>query len=72
MAQQIKTMVLLGASGDLSGRLLLPALGELLDEYPDLRDLALIGAGSEAWDASAWQDRVRTSFGSVWQCRHLC
>jgi len=65
MAQQIKTMVLLGASGDLSGRLLLPALGELLDEYPDLRDLVLIGAGSEAWDADAWRERVRTSFSSA-------
>jgi glucose-6-phosphate 1-dehydrogenase len=62
MAQQIKTMVLLGASGDLSGRLLLPAIGELLDEYPDLRDLLLIGAGSEDWDHDAWRDRVRTSF----------
>ena len=65
MAQQIKTMVLLGASGDLSGRLLLPALGELLDEYPDLRDLVLIGAGSEAWDADAWRERVQTSFSSA-------
>ena len=64
MAGQIKTMVLLGASGDLSGRLLLPALGELLDEETDLRDLVLIGAGSEDWDAKTWQDRLRTSFGS--------
>jgi glucose-6-phosphate 1-dehydrogenase len=62
MTQQTKTIVLLGASGDLSGRLLLPALGELLDEYADLRDLLLVGAGSEDWDQDAWRDRVRTSF----------
>jgi glucose-6-phosphate 1-dehydrogenase len=65
MASQIKTMVLLGASGDLSGRLLLPALGQLLDEEADLRDLVLIGAGSEDWDEQAWQERLRNSFGSA-------
>jgi glucose-6-phosphate 1-dehydrogenase len=65
MASQIKTLVLLGASGDLSGRLLLPALGELLDEETDLRDLVLIGAGSEDWDEQAWQERLRNSFGSA-------
>jgi glucose-6-phosphate 1-dehydrogenase len=65
MAERVKTMVLLGASGDLSGRLLLPAVGELLDEYEELRDLVLIGAGSEDWDADAWQGRVRTAFTSA-------
>ena len=41
----IGSMVLLGASGDLAGRLLLPALGELLEEESQRRDLVLHGRG---------------------------
>jgi glucose-6-phosphate 1-dehydrogenase len=57
----IGSLVLLGASGDLSGRLLLPALGELL-EKENRRDLVLHGAGSEDWDADTWRDRLRAAF----------
>jgi glucose-6-phosphate 1-dehydrogenase len=31
MAYEVSTLLLLGASGDLAGRLLLPAVGQLLD-----------------------------------------
>ena len=65
MSSPVKTFLLLGASGDLAGRLLLPALGELLDAEPERRSVVLVGAGSEAWDEATWRDRVSTSFGSA-------
>ncbi len=64
MTSPIKTFLLLGASGDLAGRLLLPALGDLLDAEPERRDVVLVGAGSDAWDATTWTDRVRSSFAA--------
>jgi glucose-6-phosphate 1-dehydrogenase len=48
----------------LAGRLLLPALGQLLDAEEARRSIHLIGAGSEDWDQQTWQDRVRSSFES--------
>jgi glucose-6-phosphate 1-dehydrogenase len=65
MTRSIRTLLLLGASGDLSGRLLLPAFGELLDEEESRREVVLVGAGSEDWNADAWRDRVKTSFDSA-------
>jgi glucose-6-phosphate 1-dehydrogenase len=62
MTPSIGTLLLLGASGDLCGRLLLPALGQLLDREESRRGVVLVGAGSEGWDANGWQERVRTSF----------
>ena len=64
MTRSIGSLLLLGASGDLSGRLLLPAFGQLLDREEQRRDVVLIGAGSEDWDADAWRDRLKTSFDS--------
>jgi glucose-6-phosphate 1-dehydrogenase len=64
MTRSIGSLLLLGASGDLSGRLLLPAFGQLLDSEEFRRDVVLVGAGSESWDADAWRDRVKTSFES--------
>jgi len=64
MTRSIGSLLLLGASGDLSGRLLLPALGQLFDREESRRDVMLIGAGSENWDADAWRERVRTAFES--------
>ena len=58
------TLAILGASGDLAGRLLLPALGELLMEERD-RTVHLIGAGSTAMEEGAWHDRVTETFRSV-------
>jgi glucose-6-phosphate 1-dehydrogenase len=62
MTRSIGTLLLLGASGDLSGRLLLPALGQLLDREESRRGVVLVGAGFEDWEADGWQERVRTSF----------
>jgi glucose-6-phosphate 1-dehydrogenase len=64
MTRSIGSLLLLGASGDLSGRLLLPACGQLLDREESRRGVALVGAGAEDWDADAWRERVRTSFAS--------
>ena len=65
MSSTIGSLVLLGASGDLAGRLLLPALGQLLDADPKRRDLVLLGAGAEDWDEGTWQERVKKSFGQA-------
>ena len=59
--QHVSTLVLLGASGDLANRLLLPALGKLLDAEPQRRDLELLGAGAEAWDDQTWRDHLQAS-----------
>ncbi|GIE55646.1 glucose-6-phosphate dehydrogenase [Actinoplanes octamycinicus] len=56
-----QTLVILGASGDLTARLLLPGLGALL--AADALPVTLIGAGMDDWDAARWQERVATAFG---------
>jgi glucose-6-phosphate 1-dehydrogenase len=60
-AAQIRTLLVLGATGDLAGRLLLPGLGRLLarGRAPDLR---LVGSGSEDWSSDQWHDRLRSAF----------
>ena len=62
MTSPVGTLLLLGASGDLAGRLLLPAYGDLLDAEPERRAIVLVGAGVEDWDEETWRERVRTSF----------
>jgi len=64
MPDQIATLLLLGASGDLAGRLLLPALGQLLDQEEERRSIVLVGSGTEDWDQETWQERVRSSFAT--------
>jgi glucose-6-phosphate 1-dehydrogenase len=65
MSAQVSTFLLLGASGDLSGRLLLPALGELLEKEPEHRDVVLVGAGAEELSAEDWRERVRSSLATA-------
>jgi len=55
------TLIVLGASGDLTARLLMPALGQLLTREPD-RGIRLIGAGMDDWDDARWREVVRASF----------
>ena len=57
----ISTLVVLGASGDLAYRLLLPALGKLLDAEPHRHGVVLLGVGAEVWDDQTWKERVETS-----------
>jgi glucose-6-phosphate 1-dehydrogenase len=58
------TLIILGASGDLTSRLLLPALGQLLVRQPD-RSVRLHGAGMDAWTDEQWRDAVRTAFATT-------
>ncbi len=60
---QIKTLLILGASGDLTGRLLLPGLGKLIAQGNTI-GLKLVGAGSDDWDDARWQQRVSRAFDS--------
>lgn len=54
------TLVILGASGDLTHRLLLPGLGTLLQYEPERR-IRLVGAGRESLSDDEWKDLVRTA-----------
>jgi glucose-6-phosphate 1-dehydrogenase len=60
---QIRTLLILGASGDLTGRLLLPGLGKLIAQGRT-SGLKVVGAGSDDWDEGRWQERVRGAFDS--------
>ena len=64
MTQSVTTLLILGASGDLTSRLLLPALGQLLTNESDRR-LKLVGAGSEDWTDVHWRHVVRTAFSTM-------
>jgi glucose-6-phosphate 1-dehydrogenase len=64
MTQSVTTLLILGGSGDLASRLLLPALGQLLTGEPDRR-LKLIGAGSEEWTDVHWRHVVRAAFATT-------
>jgi len=60
----VKTLLILGASGDLTGRLLLPGLARLV-AAGRAEGLNLVGAGSDPWTPEQWRDRVRSSFGAA-------
>ena len=62
--ENIGTLVVLGATGDLTSRLLLPGLGRLLTEQPERR-ISLIGADLAPRDSRQWAETVRTAFDSV-------
>jgi glucose-6-phosphate 1-dehydrogenase len=61
MSNNRRTLVILGASGDLTARLLLPGLGQLLAEQTDL-ELDLIGIGGVPMTDAAWRKEVAASF----------
>ena len=58
------TLLILGASGDLASRLLMPSLAQLLQRDPDRR-ISLLGAGMEAWTDEEWQATVHRAFADV-------
>ena len=64
--RQIGTLLVLGADGDLSNRLLLPGLATLLasDWRPD-RSLLLLGAGLTDLAQAAWHRQVRDAFAAA-------
>ena len=59
-----QTLLILGATGDLTARLLLPGLGRLL-AGGGVRDLLLVGSGRHGWDDNRWRRRVADSFAIV-------
>ncbi|WGW13219.1 glucose-6-phosphate dehydrogenase [Saxibacter everestensis] len=61
---RIETLLILGASGDLTGRLLLPGLASLLAEGKGT-DITLVGAGSDDWTAEQWRSRLKESFSAA-------
>ncbi|WP_309132009.1 glucose-6-phosphate dehydrogenase [Brevibacterium sp.] len=58
----ISNLVILGATGDLTSRLLLPGLGTLLTDRPDTR-VSVIGSSQRANDS--WPQTVAEAFASV-------
>jgi len=58
------TLCILGASGDLTSRLLLPGLGGLL-ATGDVRGLSLIGSALTDWHDEEWRRIVADAFGTV-------
>ncbi len=61
---RIKTLVILGASGDLTGRLLLPGVARLIASGR-ADGLSLVGAGNDDWSAEQWQERLKESFSEA-------
>ncbi|KAB7743926.1 glucose-6-phosphate dehydrogenase [Nostocoides sp. F2B08] len=55
-----RTLVILGASGDLTSRLLLPGLATLLESEPERR-VRVLGAAMEDFSPAEWTKRVRRS-----------
>ncbi len=58
----IKTLLILGASGDLTARLLLPGLASLVSDG-GAQEINLVGAGYDDWSQDKWHDQLRESFG---------
>ncbi|HWJ16352.1 MAG TPA: glucose-6-phosphate dehydrogenase [Gemmatimonadaceae bacterium] len=63
-ASEAKTLLILGASGDLTSRLLLPGLGGLL-ATGDVRCLKLIGSARADWNDEKWFQIIADSFAAV-------
>ena len=58
-----QTLLILGASGDLTARLLLPGLGGLLASG-EAADVSLVGSDQADWDDERWRAQVTDSFAS--------
>ncbi len=56
-----RTLLIMGASGDLTKRWLLPGLGPLL-ATGTVHGLSLIGSDMEAWDDGRWRATIAESF----------
>jgi glucose-6-phosphate 1-dehydrogenase len=59
-----ETLLILGASGDLTARLLLPGLGGLLARGFG-SGIELLGSGAEAREDERWRARVAEAFASA-------
>ncbi|GAA1215679.1 glucose-6-phosphate dehydrogenase [Rhodoglobus aureus] len=61
--ERIETLIILGAGGDLTSRLLLPGLASFLAS-DEAQSLTLIGVDRQEMDNAAWRRRVAKSFAS--------
>lgn len=59
-----QTLVILGASGDLTARLLLPGLGGLVAQG-GAEGVSLVGSAAADWDDERWRGQVAGSFASA-------
>ena len=64
MSRHRQTLLILGASGDLTARLLLPGLGGLLASGVG-RDLHVLGSSADDWDDDRWRSRIAESFAAA-------
>ena len=64
VSKSTQTLLVLGASGDMVSRLLLPAVGQLLDQQSERR-LLVVGTVMEELSHDDWLKRVRASFATV-------
>lgn len=64
--QRVRTLLILGGTGDLSGRLLLPGLARVVSRGR-APELTVIGSGSRDWTREKWQDRMRSSFADAFE-----
>lgn len=62
----VKTLLILGASGDLTGRLLLPGVARLI-AAGRAPGLSVVGAGSDDWADGQWAKRVHDVFAEAKQ-----
>jgi glucose-6-phosphate 1-dehydrogenase len=63
MAERIETLIILGAGGDLTSRLLLPGIASFLGSARSA-GLTVIGVDRDARTAAQWRETVVTAFGS--------
>jgi glucose-6-phosphate 1-dehydrogenase len=63
MVDRIETLIILGASGDLTARLLLPGLSQMLENKSE-HPLQLIGVGVDALTDDEWRAKVTASFAA--------
>lgn len=61
---KIRTLVIIGATGDLTSRLLLPGLGTLLTSAPELR-IDVVGSSRSSEADVDWEQVVTEAFASV-------
>lgn len=61
-SSSLSTLLILGGTGDLSRRLLLPGLARLIADGRAPADLTVVGSGSRDWDDDTWRQRLRDSF----------
>jgi glucose-6-phosphate 1-dehydrogenase len=63
-SQTEQTLLILGASGDLAGRLLVPGLGDLVASGA-VEGVSLVGSAVDDWNDERWRSRVAESFAAA-------